>query len=90
MDQALIPSLSEYGSQFGLTVERAQRLQSSAVVMHPGPMNRGVEMNVDPSDLPQSRIHQQVENGISVRMAVLFDLIARDVAIQEMREEAVV
>ena len=87
MDQGLIPSLSEYGSQFGLTIERAQRLQSSAVVMHPGPMNRGVEMHVDPSDLPQSRIHQQVENGISVRMAVLFDVLTRDGELQQLHEE---
>ena len=68
-------------------MERAQRLQSSAVVMHPGPMNRGVEMHVDPSDLSQSRIHHQVENGISVRMAVLFDLLARDGELQQLHEE---
>ncbi|MFZ9016081.1 MAG: aspartate carbamoyltransferase, partial [Ilumatobacteraceae bacterium] len=47
------------------------------LVMHPGPMNRGVEMAVDPADLPGSVIIEQVTNGINVRMAVLFDLLGR-------------
>ncbi|KRO41918.1 MAG: hypothetical protein ABR67_07700 [Acidimicrobium sp. BACL17 MAG-120823-bin42] len=51
------------------------------------PHHLGVEMHVDPSDLSQSRIHQQVENGISVRMAVLFDLLARDGELQQLHEE---
>jgi aspartate carbamoyltransferase catalytic subunit len=75
MTEALVPSLREYTSRFGLTAQRAQRLPEHALIMHPGPMNRGVEMAVDPSELPGSVITQQVTNGIAVRMAVLFDLL---------------
>ena len=75
MREALVPSLREYTSRFGLTPTRARRLGEHALVMHPGPMNRGVEMAVDPSELPGSVITQQVTNGIAVRMAVLFDLL---------------
>lgn len=87
MDQGLIPHLGEYSNRFGLTEVRAQRLQSSAVVMHPGPMNRGVEMHIDPADLPNSLIHKQVANGVSVRMAVLFDLLARGGELNSLQEE---
>ncbi|MEX2626912.1 MAG: aspartate carbamoyltransferase catalytic subunit [Ilumatobacteraceae bacterium] len=73
--EALVPSLREYTARFGLTPERARRLGSHVLVMHPGPMNRGVEMAVDPAELPGSVITQQVTNGIAVRMAVLFDLL---------------
>jgi aspartate carbamoyltransferase catalytic subunit len=75
MTEALVPSLREYTARFGLTAERAARLPEHALIMHPGPMNRGVEMAVDPSELPGSVITQQVTNGIAVRMAVLFDLL---------------
>ncbi len=75
MTESLVPSLREYTARFGLTPERARRLQKSALIMHPGPMNRGVEMAVDPAELPGSVITQQVTNGIAVRMAVLFDLL---------------
>jgi aspartate carbamoyltransferase catalytic subunit len=75
MNEALVPSLREYTARFGLTAARAARLPDHALIMHPGPMNRGVEMAVDPSELPGSVITQQVTNGIAVRMAVLFDLL---------------
>ena len=75
MDEALVPSLREYTMRFGLTAERAARLAPHALVMHPGPMNRGVEITVDPAELPGAVITQQVTNGIAVRMAVLFDLL---------------
>jgi aspartate carbamoyltransferase catalytic subunit len=75
MDDALLPSLDEYSSMYGLTARRAARLSPHALVMHPGPMNRGVEMVVDPADLPGSVILQQVTNGVAVRMAVLFTLL---------------
>jgi aspartate carbamoyltransferase catalytic subunit len=75
MTEALVPSLREYTARFGLTPERARRMPEHALIMHPGPMNRGVEMAVDPSELPGSVITQQVTNGIAVRMAVLFDLL---------------
>jgi aspartate carbamoyltransferase catalytic subunit len=75
MTEALVPTLREYTARFGLTPQRARRLGKHALVMHPGPMNRGVEMAVDPSELPGSVITQQVTNGIAVRMAVLFDIL---------------
>ncbi len=75
MTEALVPSLREYTARFGLTPDRARRLGDHVVVMHPGPMNRGVEMAVDPAELPGAVITQQVTNGIAVRMAVLFDLL---------------
>ncbi len=76
MHEALIPSLREYSTRFGLTPERAVHLQAHALVMHPGPMNRGVEVVVDPAQLRGNVIAQQVTNGVAVRMAVLFDLLA--------------
>ena len=76
MSDALVPSLREYTTRFGLTPERAARLREHTLVMHPGPMNRGVEMAVDPAELPGSVIIHQVTNGVAVRMAVLFDLLA--------------
>jgi aspartate carbamoyltransferase catalytic subunit len=78
MAQGLVPSLQEYSARYGLDENRVSALQSSAVVMHPGPMNRGVEMLIDPSDIPNSLIHRQVTNGVSVRMAVLFDLLSAE------------
>lgn len=75
MTEALVPSLREYTERFGLTPARAARLGERTLVMHPGPMNRGVEIAVDHADLPGSVITAQVTNGIAVRMAVLFDLL---------------
>ena len=78
MAQGLVPSLYEYSTTYGLDEKRVAALQASAVVMHPGPMNRGVEMLIDPSEIPNSLIHRQVTNGVSVRMAVLFDLLSAE------------
>ena len=78
MAQGLVPSLYEYTTTYGLDEKRVAALQASSVVMHPGPMNRGVEMLIDPSDIPNSLIHRQVTNGVSVRMAVLFDLLSAE------------
>jgi aspartate carbamoyltransferase catalytic subunit len=75
MRDALVPSLREYTTLYGLTSARAARLQEHALVMHPGPMNRGVEMAVDPAELPGSTVLHQVANGVAVRMAVLFELL---------------
>ncbi len=75
MSESLVPTLREYTDLYGLTKARAARLPGHALVMHPGPMNRGVEMAVDPAELPGSVILQQVTNGVSVRMAVLFQLL---------------
>lgn len=80
MSQGHVPTLREYGEQYGLTLARVNRLSPNSVVMHPGPMNRGVEMQIDPQDLTNSLIHRQVANGVAVRMAVLFDLLAGEQA----------
>ena len=75
MSQGHVPTLREYSELYGLTQKRVMRLKPNALVMHPGPMNRGVEMQIDPSDVKNSLIHRQVANGVSVRMAVLFELL---------------
>ncbi|MGE0796260.1 MAG: aspartate carbamoyltransferase catalytic subunit [Acidimicrobiia bacterium] len=77
--EALLPSLREYTSLFGLTAPRAARLAEHVMVMHPGPMNRGVELAAEVADLPRSAITRQVTNGVAVRMAVLFLLLGADV-----------
>jgi aspartate carbamoyltransferase catalytic subunit len=74
-DEALFPSLREYATRYGLTVERADRLKPDTVVMHPGPMNRGVEIAAEVADGPASIITEQVTNGVAVRMAVLWSLL---------------
>ena len=76
MTEALIPSLREYTMQYGLTDERAAKLRDEVLVMHPGPMNRGVEIGAAVPDRENTVITQQVANGVAVRMAVLFDLLA--------------
>ncbi len=76
---ALVPSLREYTARFGLTVGRAERLRSDAIVMHPGPMNRGVEIAAEVADLPNAVVLDQVANGVAVRMAVLFRLLGAEV-----------
>src|SRR5262249_60531455 len=71
----LRPSLREYASRYGLTAERAARLKPDTVIMHPGPMNRGVEIAAEVADGPASIITEQVANGVAVRMAVLWSLL---------------
>jgi aspartate carbamoyltransferase catalytic subunit len=66
------PGLGEYIALFGLTKSRAEKLKPSCLVMHPGPINRGVEIDSDVADGKQSVILEQVTNGIAVRMAVLY------------------
>jgi aspartate carbamoyltransferase catalytic subunit len=73
--EALLPSLREYTAGYGLTRARADLLPDDAIVMHPGPLNRGVEIAADVADLPCSLITRQVANGVAVRMAVLFLLL---------------
>ena len=76
MTEALLPSLREYTATYGLTRSRAELLGKDTLVMHPGPMNRGVEIAAEVADLPASVITRQVANGVAVRMAVLFLLLA--------------
>jgi len=69
---SFVPTLNEYTSTFGLTEERAKLLKRDALVMHPGPMNRGVEIDSQVADGPLAIIERQVSNGVPVRMAVLY------------------
>ncbi len=71
MNSALIPSAREYFDLYGLTPVRLRQAQPDAIVMHPGPMNRGIEIDSSVADGPQSVILPQVTNGIAVRMAIL-------------------
>lgn len=75
MTEALVPTLREYTAEFGLTSARADRLPDAAIVMHPGPMNRGVEIAGEVADRAEATMVEQVRNGVSVRMAVLFLLL---------------
>jgi aspartate carbamoyltransferase catalytic subunit len=72
MQGAYFPSLREYFNVFGLTVERVKRAKPDVIIMHPGPMNRGVEIASEVADGPYSVILEQVANGVAVRMAVLY------------------
>ncbi len=75
---SVFPSLAEYTTRFGMTSERFERLHPDAVVMHPGPMNRGVEIGHDVADDERSLVLEQVTNGVAARMAVLFALLGGD------------
>jgi aspartate carbamoyltransferase catalytic subunit len=72
MQGAFFPSIREYFTVFGMTVERVKRARPDVIIMHPGPMNRGVEIASDVADGPYSVILEQVANGVAVRMAVLY------------------
>src|SRR5437867_8510385 len=72
MQGAFFPSLREYFNVFGMTEERVRRARPDAIIMHPGPMNRGVEIASEVADGPFSVILEQVANGVAVRMAVLY------------------
>lgn len=73
--EALFPSIREYSTRWGLTAERAARLKPDTFVMHPGPMNRGVEIAGVVADSARSLVTEQVTNGVAVRMAVLWTLL---------------
>ena len=75
MTEALVPSLREYTATYGLTSARADRMADGAIIMHPGPMNRGVEIASEVADRPSAVITEQVANGVAVRSAVLFTLL---------------
>ena len=71
------PSLREYAMTFGLNKEILDSLNKKIVVMHPGPINRGIEITSDVADSDQSIILQQVENGVAIRMAVIYLLASQ-------------
>jgi len=83
---AFLPSLREYSAGYGLTARRAALLAEHALVMHPGPMNRGIEIADDVADLPRSLVLRQVRNGVAVRMAVLFLLLGSGTAAADAGE----
>jgi aspartate carbamoyltransferase catalytic subunit len=75
LGEVLLPSLDEYHWRYGLTGARAALLKKDAIVMHPGPMIRGLEIAPEVADLPATLVTRQVRNGVLVRMAVLFHLL---------------
>lgn len=78
MDIKYIPSLREYALFYGVNRELLDSIKKEITIMHPGPINRGVELNSDVADSKQSLILQQVENGVAIRMAVLYLLAGRN------------
>jgi len=77
MDISYFPSTREYTQQFGVNKQLLNSLDKQIVIMHPGPINRGVEITSDVADSDQSIILHQVENGVAVRMAVLYLLASK-------------
>ena len=77
MDVSYFPSTREYTQQFGINKDILQELDKEIVIMHPGPINRGVEITSDVADSEQSIILDQVENGVAIRMAVIYLLAAK-------------
>jgi len=76
MSELFYPNAREYSRYFGLNGERTANMKSGAIVMHPGPMNRGLEITAEVADSARSVITEQVTNGVSVRMAILYVLLA--------------
>ncbi len=75
MTEMYFPNAREYSRYFGLNSDRMKSMKSGAIVMHPGPMNRGLEISAEVADSPRSVITEQVTNGVSVRMAILYVLL---------------
>ncbi|NYF10765.1 aspartate carbamoyltransferase catalytic subunit [Leifsonia sp. AK011] len=76
MNAAFFPSAREYSREWGLDDDRVSRLPADTMVMHPGPMNRGLEISAGAADSARSTVLEQVANGVSIRMAVLYHLLA--------------
>jgi aspartate carbamoyltransferase catalytic subunit len=83
MNAAFFPSAQEYSRRFGLDIARAKMLAPHGLVMHPGPMNRGLEISSEVADGPRSVIVEQVSNGVSVRMAVLYLMLGGNDGVAE-------
>jgi len=82
MSELFFPNAREYSRYFGLNTDRLNALHPGAIVMHPGPMNRGLEITAESADSARSVIVEQVANGVSVRMAILYLLLAGDTSIE--------
>lgn len=76
--RALFPSVREYSRLFGVTPDALKVAKSDVLVLHPGPMNRGVEISADVADMPRALIEKQVTNGVAIRMAVLYLLLGAE------------
>jgi aspartate carbamoyltransferase catalytic subunit len=76
MHAAFFPNAREYSREWGLDDERLDRLPAASLVMHPGPMNRGLEISANAADSARSTVLEQVANGVSIRMAVLYLLLS--------------
>jgi aspartate carbamoyltransferase catalytic subunit len=76
MVASFFPTEREYARIWGLNKSRLARLSKESIVLHPGPMNRGLEIDADSADSSRSRILDQVKNGVAVRMAVLYSLLS--------------
>ena len=85
MSELFFPNAREYSHYFGLNRDRLKKMKPTAIVMHPGPMNRGLEITADSADSARSVILQQVTNGVTVRMAILYLLLA---GVQELGVQA--
>ena len=75
MNDLYFPNAREYSRYFGLNTDRVRKMKSDSIIMHPGPMNRGLEITADVADSARSVILEQVGNGVSVRMAILYTLL---------------
>ena len=78
MSESFFPSVREYKKHYGLTMDRLQKINKDIVVMHPGPVNRGVEITSEVADSDNSIILDQVENGVAIRMAVIYLLAKKN------------
>ena len=77
MDLNYFPSTREYSQNFGLTSKRLENLKKEIVILHPGPINRGVEISSEVADSEQAIILDQVENGVAIRMAIIYLLASK-------------
>jgi aspartate carbamoyltransferase catalytic subunit len=84
MQAGYIPSLREYNRVFGVTRARLEAAKRDILILHPGPMNRGVEIDSDVADGPHSVILDQVTNGVAVRMAVLYLLAGQKASLADV------
>jgi len=87
MNAGFVPSLREYSRLWGLDTARASALKDEALIMHPGPMNRGVEISAESAELPRAVITDQVANGVAVRMALLYLMLGGRDAREEVPVE---
>jgi aspartate carbamoyltransferase catalytic subunit len=78
MNSVFVPNANEYSALWGLSAERFESLAKTTLIMHPGPMNRGLEISSEAADSSQSTIVSQVTNGVAVRMAVLYTVLAQE------------